>query len=168
MTAAIESASLVGILEKQLRLLRELTSDLVACRTAYVSMDLEAIYQHVATQAALCDQLRQLEDERRLVWQAACLASGVDPNQCDLATLIGKLERGISARVREVVTELALAEGELRHINRAHMVLVDGSRRTLGILANVLASFAPTYTRPANVADANPALRTGTAHGANR
>jgi hypothetical protein len=158
MTPSIEAASLMGTLDKQLRLLRELSSDLVACRTAYVAMDLDAIYRHIATQTALCDQLRQLEDDRRIAWRATCVAAGLDGEAGDLRALISRLDPQIGAGMREIVTKLALADGELRHLNRAHTVLVEGSRRTLAILGNVLASFAPTYVRPANGVDAaNPA-----------
>jgi hypothetical protein len=148
MSVPIEIASLAGTLEKQLRLLRELSGELVACRTAYVAMDLEGIYQHIATQTALCDQLRQTEDERKVAWRAACIASGLNPDSGDLRALIARFDPQVGVGMREIVTKLALAEGELRHLNRAHTVLIDGSRRTLAILANVLASFAPTYTRP--------------------
>lgn len=148
MNAGIEAASLLGTLEKQLRLLHELSSELVASRAAYVKMDLDAIYQHIAVQTALCDQLHHLEEERKVAWRAACTASGLDPEAGDIRALIGTLEPDGRARMRDAVTKLALAEGELRHLNRAHTVLVEGSRRTLAILGNVLASFAPTYSRP--------------------
>jgi len=148
MSSEMAAASLVGTLEKQLRLLRELSSELVACRTAYVAMDIESIYQHIATQTALCDQLQRLESDRKMAWRVTCQAVGIDPGASDLRTLVSRLDPKIGSAMREVVTKLALAEGELRHLNRAHTVLVDGSRRTLSILGNVLASFAPTYTRP--------------------
>jgi hypothetical protein len=149
MTSEIAAASLLGTLEKQLRLLRELSAHLVSCRTAYVAMDIEAMYQHIATQTALCDQLQQLESDRKEAWSATCIAVGIDSTAADLRALVNRLDPGVGGAMREVVTKLALAEGELRHLNRAHTVLVDGSRRTLSILGNVLASFAPTYVRPA-------------------
>lgn len=155
MNPNLQTVSLAGTLEKQLHLLRELSGELMACRTAYVKMDLDAIYQHIASQSALCDQLRQVEGERQSAWRAACVGCGVDPSAGDLAALLTRLDPCSATRIREIVTELALAEGELRHLNRAQMVLVEGSRRTLGILANVLSSFAPMYARPA--APAEPA-----------
>ncbi|HEY6466021.1 MAG TPA: hypothetical protein VIY69_08525 [Candidatus Acidoferrales bacterium] len=152
MNSSIEAAGLLGILEKQLRLFRELSGDLVACRTAYVAMNLDAIYQHIGTQSAICDQLRDIDRERKIAWCATCAASGVDPDAADLRELTTRIDTGIGEAMRDVVTKLALAEGELRNLNRAHTVLIDGSRRTLAVLGNVLASFSPTYARPANSA----------------
>lgn len=161
MTSPVEAASLLGTLESQLRLLRELSSELVACRTAYVAMDLNAMYEHIATQTALCDQLRQREGERRIAWRAACTAANVDPDANDLRELIARLEPKIGISMREIVTKLALAEGDVRELNRAHTILINGSRRTLSILGNVLASFAPTYERPNGTPDSTPAAAPG-------
>lgn len=155
MSSPIEAAGLLGILEKQLRLFRELSGDLLACRTAYVTMNLDAIYQHIATQSAICDQLRQIDRERKVAWCAACAASGIDPDIVDLCELTMRIDPKIGETMRDVVTKLALAEGELRNLNRAHTVLIDGSRRTLAILGNVLASFSPTYVRFGNSAVAS-------------
>lgn len=151
MNSSTEAAGLLGILEKQLRLFRELSGDLLACRAAYVSMNLDAIYQHIATQGAICDQLHETDRERKLAWCAACAASGIDPDIVELCELTMRIDPKIGEAMRDVVTKLALAEGELRNVNRAHTVLIDGSRRTLAILGNVLASFSPTYVRPGSV-----------------
>lgn len=160
MNASIEGAALLGTLEKQLRLFRELSADLVACRTAYVAMNLDAIYQHIATQTAICEQFHQIESERKAAWRAACLASGLDGEKSDLRQLTSCLNPHIAEPIRDVATKLAIAEGELRNLNRAHTVLIEGSRRTLAILGNVLASFAPTYSRPAGSSEsAVPATR---------
>jgi hypothetical protein len=148
MSVSIQVASLIGTLDRQLSLIRDLSSELVACRTAYVAMDLDAIYQHIATQTALCDQIRQIDEDRKIAWSAACASVGLDSHIGDLRSLVARLDPAVGAAMRDVVTKLALAEGDLRHLNRAHTVLIDGSRRTLAILTNVLASFAPTYARP--------------------
>jgi len=161
MNSEIAAASLLGTLEKQLRLLRELSGELVSCRAAYVAMDVDAMYQHIATQTALCDQLQQLESERKVAWKATCAAVGIDPVSTDLRLLINRLDPKIGCAMREAVTKLALAEGELRHLNRAHTVLVEGSRRTLSILGNVLASFTPTYAPPVTSESTAKALDRG-------
>jgi flagellar FlgN protein len=160
-TAFIEAASLLGTLEKQLHIFHELSSDLVASRSAYIKMDLDRMYQHIAMQSALCDHLRQLEADRKTAWLALCAAMAMDPETSDLPSLIARLDPKIGASMREVITKLVLAEGELRHLNRAHSLLIDGSRRTLSMLGNILASFAPTYTRPTALPSA-PALGAAT------
>ena len=163
MNSPIEGAALLGTLEKQLRLFRELSAELVSCRTAYVAMNLDAIYQHIARQTAICDQFRQIEDERKVAWRAACLSNGLDPEKSDLRELTARLNPNIAEPVRDIATKLAIAEGELRNLNRAHTVLIDGSRRTLAILGNVLASFAATYPRPAGSSESAAAAGTGAA-----
>jgi hypothetical protein len=159
MNLPIQAASLLGILEKQLHLLNELACELLACRAALVTMDLDAIYRQIAIQTELCDRLQQAERERKSAWIEACTATGLDGSAGDLRGLIARLEPEIGTRMREIVTKLALAEGELRHLNHAHTILINGSRRTLSLLGNVLASFAPTYGRPTGNADStSPAL----------
>jgi|SRR5215831_8015176 len=152
MNASVEFSgipSLAGTLERQLRLLRELSGDLTECRKAYVDMDIEAIYRHIATQSLLCDQLHQSEVERTAAWRAICESLDLDPEAVNARVVLESLEPQGAAQIREILTALALAEGELRHLNRAQTVLVEGSRRTLSVLANVLGSFAPIYGRPA-------------------
>jgi len=153
MNSSIESAALLGALGKQLRLFRELSADLVASRTAYGTMNLDAIYQHIATQTAICEEFRQIEDDRKSAWRAACTAVDLDAEKSDLRELTARMDRNFAEPIRDVVTKLAIAEGELRNLNRAHTVLIEGSRRTLAILGNVLASFAPTYGRPAGISE---------------
>ncbi len=163
MNSSTEAAALLGVFEKQLRLFRELSADLVACRTAYVGMDLDAIYRHITTQTAICEQLRQIAEERRNAWRAVCLASGVDPEKTDLGELMKGLNAQSAEPVRDVVMRLAIAEGELRNLNRAHSVFIDGSRRTLAILGNVLGSFSPTYARPSIYSESVAGAITGSA-----
>jgi hypothetical protein len=150
MTSSPENASLLAILNKQLQVVQDLSGILVASRTAFVTMDVEAIYQHVAIQTECCDDLRTLEEQRKKAWQVACCAANIDPGAASLRSLIARLDPEVGAKIREIVTKLVLAEGELRHLNRANTILIDGSRRTLTILGNLLASFAPTYANPIN------------------
>jgi len=164
MNSFVEAAELFDVLERQLRLLRELSADLIASRSAYVGMNLDAIYRHIATQTAICDQLRSIDEERTIAWSAVCASCGLDPYASDLRQLALRIDPKIGELMRDVVTKLALAEGELRNLNRAHAVLIDGSRRTLAILGNVLASFCPTYVRPGN----SPSVAASTANGASR
>lgn len=163
MNSSIESAALLGSLEKRLHLFRELSADLVASRTAYRTMNLDAIYQHIASQTAICEQLCQIEGDRKTAWRAACTASGLDPEKTDLRELTARIDPNFAGLIRDVVTKLAIAEGELRNLNHAYAVLIEGSRRTLAILGNVLASFAPTYGRPSGASESAAAAPGGAA-----
>jgi hypothetical protein len=148
MNASPETMNLLAVLDKQLHCVQELSAELLAGRKAFVTMEVEVVYRHVAAQTALCDNLRTLDERRKEAWQTTCATMGIDTVSASLGSLISRLDPRIGARIRDVVTKLALAEGELRHLNRANTILIEGSRRTLTILGNLLASFAPTYSSP--------------------
>lgn len=148
MTMLPELATLLAALEYQLKLLRQLGAELAACRPAFGTMDLEAIYSHISSQSAICEKLQKVEEERASSWQAASSRFGLPSINGDLLAWAGSLEPEIADRFRRVLTELALAEAEVRHLNQIHTVLLDGSRRTLNVLANALSAFSPTYTLP--------------------
>jgi hypothetical protein len=148
MTMLPELASLLASLDRQLKIFRQLSAELVACRPAFEAMDLEAIYSHISTQAAICKELQKVEEERAISWQAASSKLGLPSANGDLRGWAGKLEPELTDRFRRVLTELALVEGEVRYLNQIHTVLLDGSRRTLNVLANALSAFSPTYTLP--------------------
>jgi hypothetical protein len=52
-----------------------------------------------------------------------------------------------------VLVELAVAEGEVRHVNHVHSVLLDGARRTLHVLSNAMATLSPMYAPPSVLED---------------
>jgi hypothetical protein len=141
---------LTDMLESRLSLLRELARELVVCRRAYVAMDLEAIYGHIERQSAACRDLREAEESRSRAWQAVSATLEESSTDRDLETSIETLRPDMAAHLRRVLSESALAEDEIRHLNQANTVLIDGSRRTLNVLANVLVAFSPTYARPAD------------------
>lgn len=150
-----EIVQLTDAVEVQVRLLRELASDLNACRGAYAAMDLDAIYRHVASQTSLCERLRQVDLERAAAWRAAHAAlrpqangrAGADAS-ADLKDWIASVDTGLAERLRRALTDMAIAEGQVRHLHRAHAVMLEGSRRTIEMLANALAMFSPTYAAP--------------------
>jgi hypothetical protein len=46
------------------------------------------------------------------------------------------------------LTSLAIAEADVRHMNHAHSVLLQGTCRTLKVMSNAFAGMAPTYLPP--------------------
>lgn len=148
MKPSLEIVSLLAILDKQLHAVQELSAELIACRTAFAAMNVEAIYRHIAVQTTLCDDLRTLDEQRKEALRAACSAEGIEPTTASLNGLIVRFDSRVGTKIRDIVTKLVLAEGELRQLNRANTILIDGSRRTLTILGNLLSSFAPTYASP--------------------
>lgn len=143
-----EIAQLTQTIQAELSLLRELAGDLIACRKSFVGMDLEAIYAHVAKQSALCEKLQLISRERVAAWQAQFPGHTQPSSEPDLVAWLESLDPEIGRRMRELLTQLALAEGEVRNLNHIHTLFLNGSRRTLNVLANALTAFSPTYSQP--------------------
>jgi|SRR5580704_2825947 hypothetical protein len=148
MSTPLELASLFESLAKQLSLLRQLVEELTTCRPAFVAMDLEGIYLHISKQTEICENLRKTEVARAAAWKAATENLGLPPVDGNLRGWLEGIDKEDADRFRRLLTELAVAEGEVRHQNRMHITLVDGSRRTLNVLGNALAAFSPTYALP--------------------
>lgn len=148
-----EITNLTSALERKLLLLHQLTEELCACRAAFVGMNLEAIYAHIAAQTRICDELRKIEGERAIAWQAISVSANEPANNGTLSSWIQSLEPQPGERLRRVLTGLAVAEGEVRHLNHVHSVLLDGTRRTLHVLSNAMATLAPMYAPPSALAN---------------
>ena len=148
-----EISNLADALERKLILLHAITEELCACRAAFVGMNLEAIYAHIAKQTHICEQLRQIESDRAIAWQAISVSASEPANNGTLSSWVQSLEPQLGERLRRVLTGLALAEGEVRHVNHVHSVLLDGTRRTLHVLSNAMATLAPMYAPPAALAN---------------
>jgi len=145
---SLEIAKLTEVLERKLRLLHELSEELGACRGAFVSMNLEAIYMHIDAQTCTCQKLKIVEEERSAVWSALSMSRDEPANGGTLSSWIKSLDPETGNRLRQVLTALAVAEGEIRHLNHSHAVLLDGTKRTLSILSNAMATLSPIYGPP--------------------
>ena len=137
-------------IRSELLLLRDLAGDLIACRKAFTGSDLDRIYEHISRQADLSSKLIVAQKDRLRVWNAIAVATvnPTDAEEPNLRSSMDSLDAPTAAHLRSLLTELALAEGEVRNLNRVHSLLLEGSRRTLNILSNALAAFAPTYGPP--------------------
>src|SRR5271155_1610180 len=154
-----EITNLTSALERKLLLLHQLTEELCACRAAFVGMNLEAIYAHIAKQTGICDELRKIEGERAIAWQAISVSASEPANNGTLSSWVQSLEPQPGERLRRVLTGLALAEGEVRHVNHVHSVLLDGTRRTLHVLSNAMATLSPMYAPPTPLSDVSTTQR---------
>jgi hypothetical protein len=154
-----EIADLTNALERKLILLHELTEELCACRAAFVGMNLEAIYEHIANQMRICERLREIETDRAVAWQAVSANANEPANNGTLSSWIQSLEPDIGGRLRRALTGLAVAEGEVRHVNHVHSVLLDGTRRTLHVLSNAMATLSPMYAPPSVLEDVSGTRR---------
>jgi hypothetical protein len=145
---SLEIVKLTEILERKLQLLHELSEELGACRGAFVSMNLEAIYLHIDAQTNTCQKLKIVEGERSAIWSALSVSRSEPANGGTLSSWIKSLDLDAGNRLRRVLTALAVAEGEIRHLNHSHTVLLDGTKRTLSILSNAMATLSPIYGPP--------------------
>jgi hypothetical protein len=146
---SVEITKLTDILERKLKLLHELCEDLNACRSSFLSVNLEAIYLHIDAQAHTCQKLQTVEEERLIVWSALSTSREEPANGGTLSSWIKSLDAETGNRLRRVLTALAVAEGEIRYLNHSHTVLLDGTKRTLKILSNAMATLSPIYGPPA-------------------
>jgi hypothetical protein len=141
-------------LERKLAVLTELHDELAACRNAFTGMDLDGIYSHVAAQTLICEKLKALEAEQAAAWQQSTgKAAGAEASIPDLRSWMQSLDPSLAYRVRRTLTSLAILEAEVRHINHAHSVLLEGTSRTLKIMSNAITGISPLYTSPAEKND---------------
>src|ERR1700744_1323046 len=148
-----DATELGDSIQRELLLLRDLASDLIACRKAFTGSDLDRMYEHISRQTELSSKLAIAQKERLRPWNSIAVAAvngNGHPEEPSLRSSMDSLDAPTAAHLRSLLTELALAEGEVRNQNRVHSLLLDGSRRTLNILSNALAAFAPTYPQPSH------------------
>jgi hypothetical protein len=137
-TNPIQTPEEIDQLEQQLRLSLELRLELVAGRAAILARDLHEIYRHIGAQTLLCIQLQQGGEAKRAGQHSAGIPAGAAAR-----------ERRFGPRVQKLLLELAEVGQEIRRLNTEQIVLINGSRRTLRMIANARASFSPIYARPA-------------------
>lgn len=144
-----EPKQFIESLERHLGLLRELAREMHQARAALASMNLEGIYEHNARQSELCERLHL---EQQVHPQSAQASASVDvktyASEEDLRGWVSSLDSQASQRIGKLLRELAAAANEIREMNRVQARLIQGTRRTLHVMGNAFASFAPTYSLP--------------------
>jgi len=140
---AQENNNSLAALETQLDLSRKLKTEIAESRAAYAAWDLDAIYRHIGAQAVLCLQLQNNSEAMRPGHEPPAAPGGGDMVQ--VVTRPGARD---GSRVSELLAELAAVQREIRELNSEQTIIVDGSRRTLQMMANALATFSPMYDRP--------------------
>jgi hypothetical protein len=121
------------LLERRLATLRLLATDLDESRSAYVTLDLRAMHQHIAHQENLCTEIRMLDAELQDLkgTLAGLAAAGEIPRQLHL--LLGGLKA---------------IQADVRRLSRVHSELLRRSRRSVNVLLNFLAHYSGTYPLP--------------------
>jgi hypothetical protein len=139
---AQENHNSLSALETQLDLSRKLKLEIAESRAAYAAWDLDAIYRHIGAQAVLCLQLQNNSEAMRPGHEPPAAPGG------DAVRVAAKPDARDGSRVSKLLAELAAVQREIRKLNCEQTIIVDGSRRTLHMMANALATFSPTYDRP--------------------
>lgn len=157
-----EPTQFIESLERHLGLLRELAAEMNSARAALASMNLEGIHEHNARQCELCERLRHEETSRERAPRAATAEVNSSASGEEIRVWLRTLDAPASQRIRKMLRELAAAADEIRELNCVQTRLIQGTRRTLHVMNNAYASFAPTYSLPqpmapsANAQEAQP------------
>lgn len=144
------------LLEKRLATLRLLATDLEESRSAYVTLDLRLMHQHISRQENLCTEVRLLDAElQRMKEKLRTLAaSGQMP--ATLSELEAQLDPASARQLHLLLGGLKAIQADVRRLSRVHSELLRRSRRSVNVLMNFLAHYSGTYpaalTRPKGAA----------------
>ncbi len=136
------------LLEKRLATLRLLAADLDESRSAYVTLDLRLMHQHIARQENLCTEIRMLDTElQRMKEKLRVLAlSGEMPTT--LSELDAQLDPASARQLHLLLGGLKAIQADVRRLSRVHSELLRRSRRSVNVLMNFLAHYSGTYPTP--------------------
>ena len=136
------------LLERRLVTLRLLATDLDESRSAYVTLDLRAMHQHISHQENLCTEIRmlyaELQDLKRKL--SSPTAAGQIPST--LGGLEAQLDPASSRQLRLMLGGLKAIQADVRRLSRVHSELLRRSRRSVNVLLNFLAHYSGTYPVP--------------------
>ena len=138
------------LLERRLATLRLLASDLDESRSAYVTLDLRSMHQHIARQENLCTEIRLLEAELQNMKEKlrALAAAGEMPSS--LSEIEAQLDPTSARQLHLLMGGLKAIQADVRRLNRVHSELLRRSRRSVNVLLNFLAHYSGTYPLPLN------------------
>lgn len=136
------------LLERRLATLRMLATDLDESRSAYVTLDLQAMHQHIARQENLCAQIRMLDAELQGMKEKlrALAATGEIP--ATLNELEAQLDPASARQLHLLMGGLKAIQSDVRRLSRVHSELLRRSRRSVNVLLNFLAHYSGTYPVP--------------------
>ena len=136
------------LLERRLATLRLLAADLDESRSAYVTLDLRAMHQHIAHQENLCAEIRLLDAELQAMKGklAELAASGEIP--ATQAELEAQLDPASARQLQLLLGGLKAIQADVRRLSRVHSELLRRSRRSVNVLLNFLAHYSGGYPLP--------------------
>ena len=136
------------LLERRLATLRMLATDLEESRSAYVTLDLRAMHQHISHQESLCTEIRMLDAELHgLKGKLAGLAAaGEIP--ATLGDLGAQFDPASARQLHLLLGGLKAIQADVRRLSRVHSELLRRSRRSVNVLLNFLAHYSGAYPLP--------------------
>jgi len=136
------------LLERRLATLRLLAADLDESRSAYVTLDLRAMHQHIARQENLCTEIRLLDGELQSMKQKLRTLAAAGEMPSSLSELEAQLDPMSARQLHLLMGGLKAIQADVRRLSRVHSELLRRSRRSVNVLLNFLAHYSGTYPLP--------------------
>jgi CHAD domain-containing protein len=136
----------IELLKRRAASLRLTAKELRECRESFTKMDLEAIREHISYQKSLCAEIRTLDDELGVLRRQLAAAAGLEPQGMSGAAFAALFDADSALQLRQVMDDLAVVQKAVRRLNRVYAGLLRRSRRSINVLANVMASYLGTYS----------------------
>lgn len=136
------------LLERRLATLRMLAADLDESRSAYVTLDLRAMHQHISRQENLCAEIRMLDSELQGMKDKLRLLAATGEIPSTIGELEAQLDPMSARHLHLLMSGLKTIQSDVRRLSRVHSELLRRSRRSVNVLLNFLAHYSGTYPLP--------------------
>lgn len=136
------------LLERRLATLRMLAADLDESRSAYVTLDLRSMHQHIARQENLCTEIRLLDNELQSMKDRLRGLAAAGEIPASLSELEAQLDPMSARQLHLLLGGLKAIQADVRRLSRVHSELLRRSRRSVNVLLNFLAHYSGTYPLP--------------------
>jgi len=136
------------LLERRLATLRMLATDLDESRSAYVTLDLRAMHQHISRQENLCTEIRLLDTELQSMKEKLRGLAAAGEIPATLNELEAQLDPLSARQLHLLMGGLKAIQADVRRLSRVHSELLRRSRRSVNVLLNFLAHYSGTYPVP--------------------
>jgi len=137
------------LLERRLATLRLLAADLDESRSAYVTLDLRSMHQHITRQETLCTEIRLLDAELQNMKEKLRRLAAAGEMPSSLSDLEAQLDPASGRQLHLLMGGLKAIQADVRRLSRVHSELLRRSRRSVNVLLNFLAHYSGTYPLPA-------------------
>jgi hypothetical protein len=136
------------LLERRLATLRLLATDLDESRSAYVTLDLRSMHQHIARQENLCTEIRMLDAELQNMKEGLRGLAAAGEMPATLGDLEAQLDPMSARQLHLLLGGLKAIQADVRRLSRVHSELLRRSRRSVNVLLNFLAHYSGRYPVP--------------------